>query len=119
MFLKIITAWFDNHSHAGHEHDPERIEFLRIVPFILLHLCCLAVFWIEFSNTALIVAISLYLLRMFAITGFYHRYFAHKAFKTSRATQFVFAYLACYCSTTRPFMVGFSPQRSPCAFRQS
>ncbi|MEY3411297.1 MAG: hypothetical protein RL593_873 [Pseudomonadota bacterium] len=31
---------------------------------------------------------------MFAITGFYHRYFAHKAFKTSRFVQFIFAFLA-------------------------
>ncbi|MDX5385933.1 MAG: acyl-CoA desaturase [Alteromonadaceae bacterium] len=30
---------------------------------------------------------------MFAITGFYHRYFSHKTFKTSRAAQFVFAVL--------------------------
>ena len=28
---------------------------------------------------------------MFAITGFYHRYFSHKAFKTSRIMQFIFA----------------------------
>jgi stearoyl-CoA desaturase (delta-9 desaturase) len=31
---------------------------------------------------------------MFAITGFYHRYFAHKAFKTSRFVQFIFAFMA-------------------------
>jgi stearoyl-CoA desaturase (delta-9 desaturase) len=30
---------------------------------------------------------------MFAITGFYHRYFSHRAFKTSRAGQLVFALL--------------------------
>ena len=30
---------------------------------------------------------------MFAITGFYHRYFSHKAFQTSRIGQFVFAVL--------------------------
>jgi len=29
--------------------------------------------------------------RMFAITGFYHRYFAHKTFHTSRTAQFIFA----------------------------
>jgi stearoyl-CoA desaturase (delta-9 desaturase) len=28
---------------------------------------------------------------MFAITGFYHRYFSHRTFRTSRALQFVFA----------------------------
>ena len=35
----------------------------------------------------------LYAVRMFAITGFYHRYFSHKAFRTSRPVQFVFAVL--------------------------
>lgn len=28
---------------------------------------------------------------MFAITGFYHRYFSHRTFQTSRAAQFIFA----------------------------
>src|SRR5580704_10050100 len=28
---------------------------------------------------------------MFAITGFYHRYFSHKTFHTSRVAQFLFA----------------------------
>ena len=28
---------------------------------------------------------------MFAVTAFYHRYFSHRAFRTSRATQLVFA----------------------------
>jgi stearoyl-CoA desaturase (delta-9 desaturase) len=37
------------------------------------------------------MAVALYIVRMFAITGFYHRYFSHRTFKTSRATQFAFA----------------------------
>jgi stearoyl-CoA desaturase (delta-9 desaturase) len=36
------------------------------------------------------VAALAYVIRMFAITGFYHRYFSHRTFKTSRAAQFVF-----------------------------
>ena len=32
-----------------------------------------------------------YIVRMFAITGFYHRYFSHRTFSTSRAAQFLFA----------------------------
>src|SRR3954447_17831508 len=32
-----------------------------------------------------------YLLRMFGITAGYHRYFAHRAYKTSRAFQFLLA----------------------------
>jgi stearoyl-CoA desaturase (Delta-9 desaturase) len=35
--------------------------------------------------------VFLYAVRMFAITAFYHRYFAHKSYQTSRAVQFVFA----------------------------
>ena len=34
---------------------------------------------------------SLYFVRMFAITGFLHRYFSHKTYATSRAFQFVMA----------------------------
>jgi stearoyl-CoA desaturase (Delta-9 desaturase) len=41
-----------------------------------------------------IVTLTLYVVRMFAVTGFYHRYFSHRAFKTSRFGQFVFAVLA-------------------------
>lgn len=34
-----------------------------------------------------------YALRMFAVTAGFHRYFAHRAFKTSRAVQFLFAFI--------------------------
>ena len=33
----------------------------------------------------------MFTIRMFAITGFYHRYFSHKTFKTTRVAQFIFA----------------------------
>jgi stearoyl-CoA desaturase (delta-9 desaturase) len=42
---------------------------------------------------ALSVTLVLYLVRMFAITGFYHRYFSHRSFKTSRVGQFIFGLL--------------------------
>src|SRR5690606_7104457 len=71
----------------------DRIDWLRVLPFIGLHLACLGVLWVGFSWFALAVAATLYALRMFAITGFYHRYFSHKAFKTSRPLQFAFAAL--------------------------
>jgi len=71
----------------------ERIEWLRVAPFIAVHLGCLGVFWVGWSTTALAVAVGLYGLRMFAITAFYHRYFAHRTFRTSRPVQFLFAVL--------------------------
>ncbi len=94
MRFKTIVAWFDSDANIAVDNNPEKIEFLRILPFILLHLACFTVFFVGFSATALIIALMLYALRMFAITGFYHRYFAHKAFKTSRFVQFIFAFLA-------------------------
>jgi stearoyl-CoA desaturase (delta-9 desaturase) len=39
---------------------------------------------------------------MFALTGFYHRYFAHKAFRASRGVQFVFALIGATCVQRGP-----------------
>jgi stearoyl-CoA desaturase (Delta-9 desaturase) len=70
---------------------PERMEWKRAIPFIILHIGCLGVIWVGWSPVAVGVAAALYVIRMFAVTGFYHRYFCHRAYKTSRAWQFVFA----------------------------
>jgi len=88
-----LLRWFDNETAGDLADDAssQKIDWLRTVPFIALHLACLAVFWVGISPVAVGVAVSLYLLRMFAITGFYHRYFSHKAFRTSRPVQFLFA----------------------------
>jgi stearoyl-CoA desaturase (delta-9 desaturase) len=54
-----------------------------------MHVGCLGVIWVGWSATAVVVAVLLYILRAFALTAFYHRYFSHRAFKTSRWFQFV------------------------------
>ena len=70
---------------------PERFEFGRILPFIFLHIGCLSVIWTGWSWSAVITAAVLYFVRMFAVTAFYHRYFCHRAYHTSRVGQFIFA----------------------------
>jgi len=87
-----VIRWFDADaaSEAAPAGNAKKVDWLRILPLIFLHLMCLAVIWVGWSWTSVTVALLLYLLRMFAITGFYHRYFSHKAFKTSRFWQFVF-----------------------------
>jgi stearoyl-CoA desaturase (delta-9 desaturase) len=55
-----------------------------------MHLAVVAVLWVGWSPVAVWAAVFLYALRMFAITGFYHRYFSHKSFRTSRTLQFIF-----------------------------
>lgn len=73
------------------DSSDSQIDWLRVWPFIFMHVACLGVFFVGFSWFALAFAVAFYILRMFAITGFYHRYFSHKTFKTSRAVQFIFA----------------------------
>ncbi len=93
-----ILGWFDNEvtevttAKAGNA-PARRIDWTRLLPFVALHLVCAAVLWVGVSAAAVLTAVALYGLRMFAITGFYHRYFSHCAFRTSRAAQFVFALL--------------------------
>jgi stearoyl-CoA desaturase (delta-9 desaturase) len=97
MMFKKLIKWFDNnavviHDDANSYHANWReIDLLRVIPFVLLHLACLCVFWVGFSWFALGFAIALYVVRMFAVTGFYHRYFSHKAFRTTRFFQFILA----------------------------
>jgi stearoyl-CoA desaturase (delta-9 desaturase) len=94
-----LTRWFD--SWAGMDElralrtpvAEQRVDWLRVLPFLALHLAAIAVLWVGWSWTALVLAFALYVVRMFAITAFYHRYFSHRAFQTSRAAQFVFALL--------------------------
>jgi stearoyl-CoA desaturase (delta-9 desaturase) len=69
----------------------ELAGYTRGLAFVAVHLMCLGVIWVGWSWVAVSVAAALYLIRMFAITGFYHRYFSHRTFKTSRWFQFIFA----------------------------
>lgn len=88
---KLLT-WFDN-AAVYHDADGQHIDWWRVLPFVIMHIACLAVFWVGWSPFAILFSIALYVVRMFAITGFYHRYFAHKTFQTSRVGQFLFALL--------------------------
>jgi stearoyl-CoA desaturase (delta-9 desaturase) len=70
------------------------IVYPSTVPFLLVHLACFAAIWTGLTAEALVLCGALYVLRMFAIGAGYHRYFAHRAYKTSRAVQFLLAFLA-------------------------
>jgi stearoyl-CoA desaturase (delta-9 desaturase) len=70
-------------------------SWLGILPFVLLHVSCLAVWLTGTTALAVVLCGVLYLVRMFGITAGYHRYFAHRSYKTSRAFQFVLACLGC------------------------
>jgi stearoyl-CoA desaturase (delta-9 desaturase) len=98
--LNKFLLWFD--SAAVSPGDARRVDWVRVIPFIGMHVMCLGVFWVGWSWTAVGVAIGLYVVRMFAVTGFYHRYFSHRTFETSRLGQFAFAVWGASCTQRGP-----------------
>ena len=70
-------------------------NWVKCVPFVGLHLACLAVLFTGIDATAVALCFLTYFWRMFGITGGYHRYFAHRSYKTSRVLQFLIACLGC------------------------
>jgi len=97
-----LVAWIDSSAASPVSGDGGSIGWLRIAPFIAIHAGCLAVLWTGWSSTAITFAVLLYAARMFAITGFYHRYFSHRAFRTSRPAQLVFAILGATAAQRGP-----------------
>ena len=68
------------------------------VPFILVHVVAIVgCWWVGFSWRGVAIAAAFYFVRMFAVTGGYHRYFSHRTYRTGRAFQLV---LALTCITT-------------------
>ena len=92
-FGRAFLAWFDAGAGAPTAGHIDGVDWARIIPFVGMHLTCLTVIWVGWSPFAVGTAVFLYFLRMFAITGFYHRYFSHRSFKTSRVAQFLFGVL--------------------------
>ncbi len=66
---------------------------VRNLPFTLVHLLAFAAIWTGVSWPAVVVCLGLYWMRVFFITGFYHRYFSHRSYRTSRVFQAVIAFL--------------------------
>jgi stearoyl-CoA desaturase (Delta-9 desaturase) len=80
------------HDDIVQEHDD--IMYPQILPFLLIHLGCVAAIWSGVTWQAIATCVVLYWLRMFAIGAGYHRYFSHRAYSTSRIFQFILAFLA-------------------------
>ena len=92
----MITAHSPSQSTVDGRAADSAVEFMNIFKqfmFWLIHIGCVLVIWSGVSWTAALVCIGLYVIRMFGITGVYHRYFSHRTYKTSRWFQFVLGFL--------------------------
>ena len=98
LIRRTLIGWLDSHAQPR----GTGIDWVRVIPFLALHLACLGVLWVDASAEAVTVAAALFAVRMFAITAFYHRYFSHRAFRTSRAAQFAFALLGASAAQRGP-----------------
>ncbi|MBK8695307.1 MAG: fatty acid desaturase [Deltaproteobacteria bacterium] len=65
-----------------------------LIGFVLIHVASLALpFVVGVGLKSLALCFGLYVMRMWGITAGYHRYFAHRSYKTSRWFQFVLAWV--------------------------
>jgi stearoyl-CoA desaturase (delta-9 desaturase) len=69
-------------------------QLAGLIPLVLVHVGAVAALFVVGGWQVWLVAVALFWVRMFAVTAGYHRYFSHRSYKTSRAMQFVLAFLA-------------------------
>jgi stearoyl-CoA desaturase (delta-9 desaturase) len=96
-FSQTAIRWFfpPKETDAPPTELSERFDWARSIPFLGMHIACIGVFFVGWSWLAISIAVFLYALRVFTLTGFYHRYFSHRSFKTWRIVQFIFAAIGC------------------------
>ncbi len=78
---------------AYNNYEISRKSYGSFAAFVGMHIACIGVFWTGFTTEAVVMAVTLYVARVFGITGGFHRLFAHRTYKTSRVFQFIMAFL--------------------------
>ena len=72
-------------------------------PFVAIHfIAIIGAFFVPLTWMAIGLCVITYLARMFFVTAFFHRYFSHRSYKTSRLFQFLMATLGCTCMQKGP-----------------
>jgi len=72
-----------------------RLGAIPSIVYWTIHAGCLLGFYTGVGTFEIVLCTALFWARLFGITAGYHRYFAHKTFKTSRVFQFLLALLGC------------------------
>jgi stearoyl-CoA desaturase (Delta-9 desaturase) len=94
--VSTSTAEFDAVPMPKPVHHSALRLWVQGMPFIALHFVPLLALLpgVTVRPIDWVVCGVLYVVRMFGVTGVYHRYFSHRTYKTSRGFQFVLALLA-------------------------
>jgi stearoyl-CoA desaturase (Delta-9 desaturase) len=81
----------------------EDIDWLPMIPFWGVHVTSIVLVAVYgWSWSGLLLALGMYAIRMFGLTAGYHRYFAHRSYKTSRVFQFLLALLGTFATQKGP-----------------
>ena len=92
---------------GAQEASPRSLDwYFNILGIAVIHGLAVWAFARGFSWKLLSLATATYVVRMFAITGVYHRYFAHHSYKTSRAFQLILAFLGTTATQKGPLWWG-------------
>ena len=82
----------DKKAASSYVENEDKVS-AKIIPFIFMHVACIAVIFTGVSLPAVLLCIALYAVRMFGLTAGFHRYFSHRTYKTGRFFQFILALL--------------------------
>ncbi|MDG1241399.1 MAG: acyl-CoA desaturase [Opitutae bacterium] len=78
-------------KHAAEDEDNRLL--MASSPIFVMHLLAFGALFTGFSWAAVIALLITYVVRVFALTAGFHRYFSHRSFKTSRVFQFIMAWV--------------------------
>jgi len=95
--LDVVAArhWSETRATLG-QHV---MRVLNTLATVALHAGALvAVIFARPTLWDALIAVGFYLTGMLVITGGYHRYFAHRSYKTSRVMQALIAFAGCFCT---------------------
>lgn len=90
------------HGDVDQDSTSSLVNGFKQIVFWAVHAACLLALYTGVSTVAVVVCVALYLVRMFAITGGYHRYFSHRSYKTSRWFQFILAFVGATAAQKGP-----------------
>ncbi|GAC1446246.1 MAG: acyl-CoA desaturase [Pyrinomonadaceae bacterium] len=88
----VVTVQPKSHRFS-YKFQRHKQDYFLCAQFLFIHLACLLVIRSGVSTIAVLTCLALYIVRMFAITAGFHRFFAHRTYRAGRLFQFLIAFL--------------------------
>ena len=89
-----VATLTEPQRRAGPEQVALPLRIFRQFGLVVFHALALGPLYFGITGEGVAIAFALYFVRMFGITAVYHRYFAHRTYKTSRWFQFILLMIA-------------------------